>query len=170
VPHTISTDLHTRSLYGPAFDLPTTMAKLLAVGLPLQQVVAAATVQPARVLRLLAGTGTLAIGAPADIAVFTVEEGHFEVVDAHLRRRYSPLRLVNEATFVAGRALPPSLPQPPKPWVPLTDQQRIAWNTRSRAVRDLLTSPLVDTDGLGEQFPRPARTPDPHPISPSSGG
>ena len=51
-PYSISTDLHARSVYGPVFDLPTTMAKLLAVGLPLADVVAAATVHPARALGL----------------------------------------------------------------------------------------------------------------------
>ncbi len=47
-PHTVSTDLHARSLHGPVFDLPTTMAKLLAVGVPLDEVVAAVTTRPAR--------------------------------------------------------------------------------------------------------------------------
>jgi dihydroorotase len=154
VPHTISSDLHARCLYGPAFDLPTTMAKLLAAGLTLEQVVAAATVRPAEVLGLPGGVGTLAIGAPADIAVFTVERGSFEVVDTHRQRRHSPLRLANVVTYVAGRALPPRLPAPPQPWIPLTDAQRDALRRRNHALRDLLATPLVGADGLAEQFPR----------------
>jgi dihydroorotase len=161
VPHTISSDLHARCLYGPAFDLPTTMAKLLAVGLSLEQVVAAATVRPAEVMGLPGGVGTLAIGAPADIAVFTVERDGFEVVDAHRQRRHSPLRLANVATYVAGRALPPRLPAPPQPWIPLTDAQREALLRRNRDLRDLLATPLVDADGLAEQFPRPVSHPVP---------
>jgi dihydroorotase len=161
VPHTISSDLHGRCLYGPVFDLPTTMAKLLAAGVPLDMVVAAATVRPARALGLPAGVGTLAPGAPADIAVFRLEEGPFEVTDAHLRRRHSPLRLVNEATYVAGRPLPPKLPAPPQPWIPLTPAQRAAIEQRTTALRALLTTPLVGADGLAEQFPRPRRTPRP---------
>jgi dihydroorotase len=155
MPHTVSSDLHGRCLYGPVFDLPTTMAKLLACGLSLREVVAAATVRPARALRLPGGVGTLAVGAPADIAVFTVEEGSFEVVDAHRQRRRSPLRLVNEATYVAGRALPPRLPTLPQPWIPLTGEQREALRRRVQAVRSMLATPLVDADGLAEQFPRP---------------
>ncbi|GAA1375926.1 amidohydrolase/deacetylase family metallohydrolase [Catellatospora chokoriensis] len=154
-PHTVSTDLHARSLHGPAFDLPTTMAKLLAVGLPPAAVVAAATSAPARALGLPAGTGTLRVGAPADLAVFTVEEGDFPLADVHGQLRSAPLRLRNEATYVAGRLLPPSLPAPPPPWVPLTRAQRDALARRERSVRDLLTSPLVDPDGLAEQFARP---------------
>jgi dihydroorotase len=151
-PHTVSTDLHARSVYGPAFDLPTTMAKLLAVGVPLAEVVAAVTVNPARALGLDAGT--LDPGAPADLAVFAVQEGSFEVVDAHRQVRRSPLRLVNEATYVAGRLLGPRLPAPPAPWVPLTHVQRAALARREAAVRALLSEPLVGLDGLAEQFPR----------------
>lgn len=154
VPHTISSDLHARSLYGPTFDLPTTMAKLLAVGLPLEEVVAAATVRPARALRLPDGIGTLTPGAPADLAVFTVQDGPFEVVDAHRQRRHAKQRLVNEATYVGGRRLPPRLPEPPRPWVPLTGRQRRALRDRATAVRALLATPLVGADGLAEQFPR----------------
>jgi dihydroorotase len=156
-PHTVSTDLHARSVYGPAFDLPTTMAKLLAVGVPLTDVVDAATVHPARALALPDGTGTLAVGAPADIAVFTVEHGSFEVVDAHRQSRRSPLRLVNEATYVAGRRLEPRLPAPPAAWIPLTDGQRSALADRERHLRGLLSAPLVGAEGLAEQFPRPVR-------------
>ncbi|WP_234361819.1 amidohydrolase/deacetylase family metallohydrolase [Plantactinospora sp. BB1] len=153
-PHAVSTDLHSRSLHGPVFDLPTTMAKMLAVGMSLPQVVAAATVGPARALGLPDGTGTLAVGAPADLAVFSTEPGRHELVDVHGQRRYAPLRLVNEATYRAGRLLPPRQPEPVPPWIPLTGAQRAALADRDRAVRRLLTPPLVGPDGLAEQFPR----------------
>jgi dihydroorotase len=152
-PYTISTDLHARSLYGPAFDLPTTMAKLLAAGLPLTDVITAATLHPAQALGLQAGT--LDVGAPADLAVFTVEESAFPVTDAHRQTRTSPLRLINEATYVAGRRLEPRLPAPPAPWIPLTDAQRAALNRREQDLRALLAAPLVDAAGLADQFPRP---------------
>jgi dihydroorotase len=150
-PYTISTDLHARSLYGPVFDLPTTMAKLLAVGMTLPEVVAAATVHPARALGLDAGT--LAAGAPADVAVFRVRTGDVEVVDAHRHTRRAPLRLVNDGTWVAGRRLPPRLPEPPPDWIPLTGAQRAALARREDDLRTLLATPLVGVDGLAEQFP-----------------
>src|SRR4051794_10766752 len=127
-PYTISTDLHARSLYGPVFDLPTTMAKLLAVGLSLAEVFAAVTVHPARALGLTGGT--LTIGATADLAVFEVREGDFEVTDAHRQVRRAPLRLVNDATYVGGRLLTPRLPEPVPPWIPLTHRQRAALDRR----------------------------------------
>ncbi|MGN9841990.1 amidohydrolase/deacetylase family metallohydrolase [Nonomuraea sp. H19] len=152
-PYTISSDLHARCLYGPVFDLPTTMTKLLAVGMPLEEVIAAATVNPARALNLPGGAGTLAVGARADIAVFALEEGEFELVDAHRRSRFSDRRLANEITYVAGRPLPPRMPPRPKPWIPLTDAQREALRLRERRIRELLSAPLVGIDGLAEQFP-----------------
>lgn len=148
VPHIVSTDLHGRSLFGPVFDLPTTMAKMLAVGLSLREVVAATTVRPAQALALPGGVGTLAVGAAADIAVFAIEEGSFEVVDVHGQSRRSPLRLVNEATYRAGHLLAPKLPQPPRPWIPLTTAQKTALHQRQQAVREMLTSPLVGPEGL----------------------
>ena len=75
-PFTVSTDLHARCLHGPVFDLPTTMTKLLAVGVPLEDVVAMATVHPVQALGLNQslgasldpGLGTLAVGAPEPLA------------------------------------------------------------------------------------------------------
>ncbi|WP_229072474.1 amidohydrolase family protein [Actinoplanes sp. DH11] len=151
-PYTISTDLHARSLHGPVFDLPTTMAKLLAVGVPLPDVVAAATTHPARALGLPGGS--LTAGDPADIAIFEVRAEPLTVADAHRQVRVSPIRLVNQATYVAGRLLEPRLPAAPAPWVPLTDAQRAALSGRTRDIRALLATPLVGVDGLAEQFPR----------------
>jgi len=151
-PHTVSTDLHARSLHGPVFDLPTTMAKLLAAGLPLADVVVAATLHPARALGLPAGT--LAPGVAADIAVFRVTTEPWQVSDAHGQVRTAPLRLVNEATYRGGRLLPPRLAEPPPPWITLTDAQRAALADRHRTMRALVTRPLVGPDGLAEHFPR----------------
>ncbi|NMO56281.1 amidohydrolase/deacetylase family metallohydrolase [Actinoplanes sp. TBRC 11911] len=151
-PYTISTDLHARSVFGPVFDLPTTMAKLLAVGVPLDEVLAAVTTHPARALGLPGGS--LSVGAPADLAIFSVRDEPLDVVDAHLAVRRSPRRLVNEATYVAGRLLPARLPAPPPPWIPLTAGQRAALRQRDHEFRTLLSAPLVGVDGLAEQFPR----------------
>ena len=151
-PHTISTDLHQLCLHGPVFDLPTTMAKLLALGMGLPEVLAAVTSNPARALGLDAGT--LAPGAVADIAVFAVQEGSFPLVDVHRQVRVGRLRLRNELTLLAGKPLPPLLPEPPARWVRLTAAQREALARREAAIRELLATPLVGADGLEEQFPR----------------
>ena len=46
LPFSISTDLHARSLDSPVWDLGTTMSKLLAVGMPFEEVIEAATLRP----------------------------------------------------------------------------------------------------------------------------
>ncbi len=130
------------------------MAKLLAVGLSLDEVIAAATVAPARALGLSAGT--LAVGAPADIAVFALSSSPHPLVDAHGAVRTAPLRLSNVATYVGGRRLTPLLPAPPPSWIPLTPAQRSALAARESSVRSLLSTPLVGPEGLAEQFPRPS--------------
>jgi dihydroorotase len=70
VPDVISTDLHGRMGPGnPVVDLPTTLTKLLHLGLSLEQVVAACTTNPARVIGWEDRLGHLEIGREADIAV-----------------------------------------------------------------------------------------------------
>ncbi len=77
-PDTISTDLHVFSARGTMRDLPTTMSKFLALGMTLDAVVAATTVEAARSIGRPDVTGTLAVGDPADIAV--LEDVHAPVV------------------------------------------------------------------------------------------
>jgi dihydroorotase len=70
VPDVISTDLHGRMGPGnPVVDLPTTLTKFLHLGLSLEQVVAACTTNPARVIGWEDRLGHLEIGREADIAV-----------------------------------------------------------------------------------------------------
>lgn len=147
----VSSDLHIRSVYGPAFDLPTVMAKMMAAGLGLYEVVEAATVRPARTFGLEAGT--LAPGAPADIAVFDVQEGPFPLPDVHGDVRQAPVRLRNTATYVAGRLLPPSAAEAPPPWIPLSPAQRDAETGRRQRTRDSVQH-LTSPEDFDEPFPR----------------
>jgi dihydroorotase len=70
LPDVISTDLHGRMGPGnPVVDLPTTLTKFLHLGLSLEQVVAACTINPARVIGWEDRLGHLEIGREADMAV-----------------------------------------------------------------------------------------------------
>jgi dihydroorotase len=103
-PSTISTDLTWGSAtHGPVYDLPTTMVKLLHLGMTLDDVVARSTYLPARVLGLDPSVGTLRIGADADIAVFTLQDGRFELPDTDGNTITARQRLVAEMTFRNGR-------------------------------------------------------------------
>lgn len=86
-PHTISTDLYTLSVDGPAFDMPTTMAKFLHLGLSLEEVVEASTAMPAKVLGRLGEIGTLKPGAFADLVAFKIQEGKFPLTDTMKKTR-----------------------------------------------------------------------------------
>ena len=81
-PTTISSDIHKHNHAGPVFDLPRTMSKLLHLGVPLDQVVAASTSRAAAQLAHVApGLGTLAIGGGADVSVLELQHGGFPLED-----------------------------------------------------------------------------------------
>lgn len=82
-PDTISTDLHSLSAAGPGKDLPTTMSKLLGMGMALPDVVAAVTSRPALVIGKGGEIGTLEVEREADVTIFEVLEEPFEAHDAY---------------------------------------------------------------------------------------
>jgi dihydroorotase len=74
-PDIISSDLHGRmGPDNPVIDLPTTMTKFLALGLNLDQVIAACTSRPARAIGWQDRLGNLEVGREADIAVLQLVE------------------------------------------------------------------------------------------------
>ncbi|MEO1998508.1 MAG: amidohydrolase/deacetylase family metallohydrolase, partial [Planctomycetaceae bacterium] len=86
-PTTISTDLHTRNIHGPVFDMPTTMSKFLMLGLSLERVIEMSTLAPARVLGRAADLGTLKVGTTADIALLERRAGQFKFWDSYRQTR-----------------------------------------------------------------------------------
>jgi dihydroorotase len=70
LPDTISSDLHGRiGQSNPVVDLPTTLTKFLTLGMSLEQVIGACTINPARVMGWEDRLGKLAPGAEADVSV-----------------------------------------------------------------------------------------------------
>lgn len=102
-PDTISTDLHRFNVEGPVRDLPTTMTKLLHLGVPLEGVVRMSTSSPAEAIGRAAEHGSLGVGARADIALLRLEEGSFPLTDSTGRSVDATRRLLPVATFAAGR-------------------------------------------------------------------
>ncbi|MGG7510691.1 amidohydrolase/deacetylase family metallohydrolase [Plantibacter sp. YIM 135249] len=83
-PHTISSDVHAHSIATLPGGLPSTMSKLLALGLPLAYVIDAATARPAAAVRLgRLGVGTLDVGTRADVAAFRLVERETSFTDGH---------------------------------------------------------------------------------------
>jgi dihydroorotase len=148
-PDVISSDSHQRSIGGPMFDLATCIAKFLALGLSLEDVVRATTCMPADAVGLGERAGRIAIGQPADVAVFEVDESDRTLYDVYLAGRPSSSLLVNRATFVDGRILVASTALATKSWAGLTAEQRacLAAGSPTRV-------PWPDLIGL-EELPRP---------------
>src|SRR5436305_9952422 len=72
-PNTISSDIHVVSGNTPGMPyLPWVMSKFLALGFALDQVVAMATINPAKIINRIPKLGTLQIGAPADVAIMEI--------------------------------------------------------------------------------------------------
>ncbi len=115
-PDVISSDIHQLSVLGPLYDLPSALSKYLTMGMPLHEVVARATVRPAAAIGR-PELGRLEVGAPADIAVFRLEEGDYTFYDVAMRARHGTARLINTAAYRAGELLPPAPEAPPAPWV-----------------------------------------------------
>lgn len=122
-PDVISSDIHQLSVQGPMYDLPTTLSKFLNLGMSLCEVIRAATVTPARAMGR-PDLGTLAVGKPADVALFRQEEGDFTFHDIAMRPRAGHVRLVNAATFVNGEELPRLPERERAPWAELPTSQR----------------------------------------------
>jgi dihydroorotase len=103
-PDSISTDLHNGSMNGGMMDMPTTMSKLLVMGMPLKEVIRASTWTPAQMIRR-EELGHLSVGAIADIAAFNVMKGKFGYVDAYGARIEGQERILCELAVSGGRVV-----------------------------------------------------------------
>jgi dihydroorotase len=90
-PDTIGSDIHAVSGNTPGMPyLPWVMSKFLKLGFSLEQVVAMATVNPARVIGRVDKLGTLQIGAPADVSILELVEQAVTFVDTRKNTRDGP--------------------------------------------------------------------------------
>ena len=124
LPDVISSDIHQLSVNGPLFDLPTCLSKFLALGMSLEDVVRAATVRPATVMRKENEVGVIRVGAAADIALFRLVEGEFPFYDVFMNRLDGKQLLVNQLTICDGREMDRVPDGARAPWIDLSEQQR----------------------------------------------
>ena len=102
-PATISSDIHTWSVAGPAFDLATTATKFLHLGVPLDRVVEKITSAPAAAVGMAGEIGTLTPGAAADVSIFDMQSGEFHLPDAMRKVEVAGRRLEPVTVVRAGR-------------------------------------------------------------------
>jgi len=105
VADTISTDIYNLNLNGPVYDLPTTMSKLLYLGMSFDDILLRSTANPAKVINRIAGLGTLEAGAPADIALLAIEAGQFQLTDSQKNSVMAKQRIVSRLTICRGKRL-----------------------------------------------------------------
>jgi len=80
-PDTISSDVHALCIDGPARDLLYTMTKFLALGMPLMDVIRAASITPAKAIRR-DDLGHLTPGAAGDASVISLSKQQVDLEDA----------------------------------------------------------------------------------------
>lgn len=102
LPDTISTDIYNLTVNGPVFDMPTTMSKMLHLGLNVDDIIRASTSTPARIVNRVPLLGTLQTGAPADLALLRIEEGKFPLTDSQRTTIEVSRRFVSKGTICKG--------------------------------------------------------------------
>jgi dihydroorotase len=101
-PDTISSDVHALCINGPAFDQVTTLSKFLCLGMPLNDVIAATTVNAAMALKR-PELGSLKPGSVGDATILSVQHGEFDYVDVVGEHMVGDKRIVSEGVVIAGR-------------------------------------------------------------------
>jgi dihydroorotase len=100
-PDTISTDI-SRTPDGQPASVLVPMSEFLHLGMPLEQVIAGATTNPARAMNAPEKIGTLEPGVTADVAVLELEQGNFEYNDGARQMRTLKQRFAAAATIKGG--------------------------------------------------------------------
>jgi dihydroorotase len=101
-PDTISSDVHTLCIDGPAFDQVTTMSKFLCLGVPMVDVVRQSTVNAAMALRR-PELGTFKAGSVGDASILSIAEVKFDYEDVLGEHMTGDKKIIAEGTVVAGK-------------------------------------------------------------------
>jgi len=101
-PDCISSDVHTLSIGGPAYNQLVTMSKFLALGMPLADVVSAATTGPATAIGK-PKLGTLQVGTPGDVTLTRLEVGEFQFADVNGLTRVGTHQLTLAGMILGGQ-------------------------------------------------------------------
>ena len=104
-PDTISTDLHVQSVDSPVHDMPTTMGKMLDLGMSLEDVIRRSTWEAAKAIGMEDSIGSLQAGREADIAVLAVQDEPVEYLDSYGTAWAGKHTIRAEHTIRAGEVL-----------------------------------------------------------------
>lgn len=116
LPDTISTDL---TLGGQSFhSLTECMAKFMAIGYSLADVVQMTTANAAAAVRLADSAGALTVGREADITILDVSDGDFQFTDTRKEVFSGHHGIVPVQTIRAGELIAPRWGPHPWGWLP----------------------------------------------------
>ncbi|MFI5011705.1 MAG: amidohydrolase/deacetylase family metallohydrolase [Hyphomicrobiales bacterium] len=101
-PDTISSDVHTLCINGPAYDQVTTLSKFLCLGMPLERVIAASTVNAATALKR-PELGSLKAGCAGDATILSIKEGKFDYEDVTGEHMIGDRRILSQGVVIAGK-------------------------------------------------------------------
>jgi dihydroorotase len=100
-PNSISSDQHKESMNNAMKDMPNIMSLFMAMGMPFKDVITASTWNPAKEIQR-PDLGNLSVGAPADVAIFTLREGKFGFYSKDAKKMTGTKRLECEMTIRGG--------------------------------------------------------------------
>ncbi len=104
-PDTLSSDIHVYSGNSPGQPyLTNVMAKFMALGFSLEQVVTMATATPAKIINRMPKHGTLQVGAPADATLLELVNGPVEFLDTRNNKRAGKVFIRPTNAVVGGIA------------------------------------------------------------------
>lgn len=105
LPHFISSDLQQFNIVYPCHSLSNVMSIFLRLGMPVRDIIRCVTATPASALKLTDRAGALKPGLPADLTVFHIEDGDFEIFDCYKQPRKADQRFVPTITFKNGKRI-----------------------------------------------------------------
>src|SRR5215467_1697599 len=99
-PDTFSTDWNVNSPKTGVIDFANCMSKFFNYGMTVSQIIACATLNPSRTFPIFSRRGTLAVGAPADVALLELRTGQFEFLDNFQNKTQGQRRLFPAGTLL----------------------------------------------------------------------
>ena len=101
-PDTISSDVHSLCIDGPAYDQVTTLSKFLVLGMPIVDIIAASTVNAARAVQR-PELGSLKPGSAGDASVLELRDGSFPLEDVRGEIVTAKQRFFAAGLVIGGR-------------------------------------------------------------------
>src|SRR5690606_4689321 len=108
-PDIISSDLQQFNAIGPAYSLSHVMSLLMCLGMSFEEVIKAVTTTPAKALGIQDRAGSIRTGAPAELTVCRVVNGHYEIADTEGKMRTADEKIFPVSAFMHDKWYPSDL-------------------------------------------------------------